>query len=203
MPIKEAIKERLKHPIVGTFAVSFCLWNYELTLFILSTAGVAEKVAMIKSLSCTSVTYPILATAIYFIFLIVTHMGVRAYEGFLERVGESSYIRGLGREGTTASLIGKGKRYEEIRDHVMRLIVVNQEFKMLLNSDINSGNGSLPLFKEKIRVLREHPKSSEVTREVLLKVIDKMFAEFEEVRRKHQENPLFVNNLGEIAIAKK
>lgn len=202
MPIRDAVKERLKHPIMGTFVVSFCLWNYELTLFLFSTASVAEKVAMIKTLTVCSVVYPAVGTVVYFIFLFAGHLGIRAYEGCMEKWGECSYIKGIGSEGTTASLIGKGKRYEEIREHIKYLMSANQEFKMLINSDISRGNGALPLFREKMKLLREHPKSSAVTAPEILTLAEKMFAEFEEVRRKHQNSPLYVNSLGEIDIAK-
>lgn len=48
---KEAVKDRIGHPVSGTFIISFFLYNYSLTLHLLSTVSVDQKVAIMKSLS--------------------------------------------------------------------------------------------------------------------------------------------------------
>jgi hypothetical protein len=74
--VRQQIEERLTSPLMGTFAISWCLWNYKFFVILFSAASVTKTFDLINtlvfpdtsSLLLRGILYPLLTTAAY-IFL--------------------------------------------------------------------------------------------------------------------------------------
>ncbi|MBI3898448.1 MAG: hypothetical protein HY308_09150 [Gammaproteobacteria bacterium] len=74
--VRQQIEERLSSPLLGTFAISWSLWNYKFFVVLFSSASVTRTFALIdtlvfpdiQSLLLRGLLYPLLTTAAY-IFL--------------------------------------------------------------------------------------------------------------------------------------
>ena len=72
-PAKESIAERLASPLLGSFVVAWCLWNYKFLVILLSAASVSQTFVLVESVAFPDawavlgrgVLYPFLSAAAY------------------------------------------------------------------------------------------------------------------------------------------
>lgn len=48
---KETIADRLASPLLGSFAVTWCLWNYKFLVILFSAAGVSQTFKLIETIA--------------------------------------------------------------------------------------------------------------------------------------------------------
>lgn len=73
---KSTLTDRLSSPLLGSFLVSWCLWNWKFLVILFSDAGVTQTFAMVESISFPDVNsiwrnglaYP-LSTSLIYVFL--------------------------------------------------------------------------------------------------------------------------------------
>jgi hypothetical protein len=203
MPIKDALKERLKHPILGGYVIAFLLVNYDLTLSLLSMMTVSEKIEMINNLSYVAYLWPFFATIAYYAILFIASWCA----GFLDEALSMATFRGrdFAQKGKGLPVTDRGKaiRYDSIRDHVKGLIDFKGEIVVHLDARIERKNETLLLSKEIIRLLKHYPKNTDASAEEVAMITEKFFEGFQGLKIKYRDNPLYVTNLGDIDIVKK
>ena len=70
---KESIAERLASPLLGSFAIAWCLWNYKFLVILFSAAGVSQTFKLIEHIAFPNpsaiilkgVIYPLVSALIY------------------------------------------------------------------------------------------------------------------------------------------
>lgn len=96
---KESIVERLSSPLIGSFALAWCLWNYKFLVILFSNAGVTQTFHLIESIAFPDATtivfrgvlFPI-ATAMSYVFL-YPYPALKVYEFTLQRQRASNKVR--------------------------------------------------------------------------------------------------------------
>lgn len=96
---KESIIERLSSPLMGSFVIAWCLWNYKFFVILFSKAGVTHTFHLIESIVFPDFTTTIvkgailpLATALAYIF-IYPYPALKVYEFTLQRQRASNKVR--------------------------------------------------------------------------------------------------------------
>lgn len=151
--VRRQIEERLSSPLLGTFAISWCLWNYKFFVVLFSAASVTRTFEMIDTLVFPSTSslllrgllYPLLTTAAY-IFLYpyparVVHRAVQLSQKRL--VDDRRAI-----EGQTLLTIGESRQIRAEREqleaaHVTEIDRKNKEIDRL-RSELNAMRPATP-----------------------------------------------------------
>ena len=94
-PIQEALKERLSSPIIGSFFISWVLWNWKIIIFVFSGLEPQIKIDNILSLLSPylSFIYPFLTMLAYVFILPIINHYYGQYQNYRERLDELRDIR--------------------------------------------------------------------------------------------------------------
>jgi len=148
---KDTIAERLASPLLGGFAVAWCLWNYKFLVILFSAAGVSQTFTLIESVAfpdtwsilTRGALYP-LASAILYVFA-YPYPARFVYAFTLKRQREVNQIKRQIEEETLLTL----EQSRIIRAEYVQFERKNQETVDRLNSEVSRLNAALELTQKK------------------------------------------------------
>lgn len=136
---KTQISERIASPLIGSFAISWCLWNYKFLVILFSSATVSQTFALIHaiafptawSLFLNGVLLPAL-TAVSYIF-IYPYPAKYVYEFTRRRQKEINEVRQRIEDETLLTI----EESRKIRAEAFQAEKVHQEIVDRLNGEIS------------------------------------------------------------------
>lgn len=142
---KETIAERLASPLLGGFAVAWCLWNYKFLVILFSAAGVSQTFKLIETiafpdawvLAMRGTFYP-LASALFYVFA-YPYPARFVYAFTLKQQREVNKIKRQIEEETLLTL----EQSRSLRAEYVQLERKNQEVVDRLNSEVSRLNAAL------------------------------------------------------------
>lgn len=142
---KESIAERLASPLIASFVVAWCGWNYKFLVILFSSAGVAQTFRLIDTIAfpdletslLRGIAYP-LASALAYIF-VYPYPARAIYEFTLRRQREISQLRQKIDEETPLTL----EESRRVRAEFYALERKHREVEDRLNSEITELKASL------------------------------------------------------------
>jgi hypothetical protein len=116
------VKERISSPLMGSFIVSWCLWNYKFLVILFSTASVLQTFKLIDTVAFPNVSslflqgflFPTLTAATY--IFIYPYPAKYVYEFTRNRQKEINYIRQRIEDETPLTL----EESREIQSEILR-----------------------------------------------------------------------------------
>lgn len=131
----EALRDRVSHPIAGTFSIFYLLWNWP--IFVYLTTGDSsskERVALIedylKDTPCFGLFLPLISTVLYLLILPIVSKWVEEYRALIE----------IRKANSIQEMRLKNDRTETFRYELVRTIASRASF--LISSNI-SGNSAI------------------------------------------------------------
>ena len=136
---KAQISERIASPLIGSFAISWCLWNYKFLVILFSSASVSQTFALIHtiafptawSLGLNGVFLPTL-TAVSYIF-IYPYPAKYVYEFTRRRQKEINEVRQRIEDETLLTI----EESRKIRAEAFQTEKIHQEIVDRLNGEIS------------------------------------------------------------------
>jgi hypothetical protein len=185
---KQTISERLASPLLGSFVVAWCAWNYKFLVILFSSATVSRTFELIETISFPD-SQAILTRG--FFFPLITALGyiflypypARLVYGFsLRRQKEINQLRKQIDDETPLTV----QESRQLRAEYFELELKNQEKVDKLNSEVNRLNTALEEIKTKMPLAikikpTEQPYGTlELTQVALLRTINAAGGEISE-----------------------
>jgi len=184
---KAQISERIASPLIGSFAISWCLWNYKFLVILFSSASVSQTFALIDtiafptswSLALNGVLLPTL-TAVAYIFA-YPYPAKYVYEFTRRRQKEINEVRQRIEDETLLTI----EESRKIRAEAFQTEKAHQEIVDRLNGEIS--RLKLEMTNVQIEPSSEKPNANNYSRQeltptqlALLKLLEKAGGKQEE-----------------------
>lgn len=161
---KQSLLERLSNPLIGSFVISWCLWNWKFLVILFSDSTVSQTFNLVSTIafpnlwSCFTQGFllPLISSAIY-IFLIPYPSQV-VYAFTLKRQREANQVKQKIQNETLLSVEESNILKEEFREYERKtkekIASLNDEIEKLSNAKIKTPRRKISLSETDKQQLR-------------------------------------------------